>query len=178
MATDKRLRYTEKQLDEMLQKNPLIKINERYSQLSNKSKNPKKPKRPKIQPPPLRYYDIERPIKLFIPFVPPSLNRVLAMNQWERRKLKEEFVNDIRWMLMYNKVRCFRSPVVLLVTLFYSVERRRDKDNYLKWLLDSLRGVLIVDDSPEYLEDVQVKFEKGKKHMEIKVIPIAKDVSA
>jgi Holliday junction resolvase RusA-like endonuclease len=175
---DNRLRYTEKQLDEILRKNPGVRINERYSQLTPK-KFLKKPKRPKMQPPPLKFYDIEHQIKLFIPFTPPSLNRVLAMNEWERRKLKEEFVNDMWWSLMYNKVRCFRSPVIIIVTLFFPVMRTRDEDNYLKWLLDSLKGVLIVDDSPEYLAGpVRVKFEKGKKHMEIKVIPIAKDVSA
>jgi Holliday junction resolvase RusA-like endonuclease len=175
---DNRLRYTEKQLDEILKKNPAIHINERYSQLTPK-KFPKKPKRPKMQTPQLRFYDFERPIKLFVPFVPPSLNQVLAMNPWERRKLKEEFVNDMWWVLMHNKVRCFRSLVIIIVTLFFPVMRTRDEDNYLKWLLDSLKGVLIVDDSPEYLaEPIRVKFEKGKKHMEIKVIPIAKDVSA
>jgi Holliday junction resolvase RusA-like endonuclease len=97
------------------------------------------------------------------------------MNQWERRKLKEEFVNDMRWELMFNKVKCFKSPVSLIITLYYPVERRRDKDNYLKFLLDSLRGVLIIDDSPEFLKDVRVEFAKGKKHMEIQVIPIMKE---
>jgi Holliday junction resolvase RusA-like endonuclease len=169
--------WTQKQFDEMLNKNPALRIDEQHSQPARAG--PKKPKRPKIQPPPLKFYEIERPIKLFIPFVPPSLNRILAMNQWERRKLKEEFVNDMRWELMVNKVKCFRSSVIIIITIFHPVVRRRDPDNYQKWLLDSLKGVLIVDDSPEYLaEPVRVDFRKGKKHMEIRVIPVAKEVSA
>lgn len=176
MIKTSRLTFSKKQFDKIMQNNPALKIDEKHSQPARAG--PKKG-RSKGLVVPIQYYETERPIKLNIPFVPPSLNRILSMNPWERRKLKEEFVKDMHWELIRNKVKCFRAPVELKITLFYPVERWRDPDNYQKWLLDSLKGVLIVDDSPEYLaESVRVEFQKGKKHMEIQVIPKIKEESA
>jgi Holliday junction resolvase RusA-like endonuclease len=166
--------WTEEQLQKQLKANPALRINPKYSQLEKIKRCV--PKSPKIILPPMRFYEVERPIKLVLPFSYPSLNKTNSMNRWERAKKKKEFEDAVRWELFLWKIIGFHSLVKLEVTVYKPVFRYRDRDNFCyKWLKDALKGVVIIDDDPRYVYDVPVEFEKGKERIEVKIIPVKED---
>ena len=162
--------WSEQQLQQALESNPALQINEQFSQPAKKRS--KAIKRPKIELPPMKFYENEQPIRIWLPVTVPSLNRILRMNRWERKKQEDEFRDAVRWELMIDKILGFRSPVILNITIFNPVMRHRDRDNYLKWVKDSIKGIIIVDDDPRYLAQETVEFAKGKAHIELRIIPV------
>jgi Holliday junction resolvase RusA-like endonuclease len=165
--------WTEAQLKERLDKNPALRINERYSQPVKKRKVVA-PKVSKIATlPPMRFYLQELPVKLFLPFVYPSLNKWTRMNRWERKRVEDEFRDEVRWEIIRNQIMGFKCKVSIQVIIYHPVDRYRDRDNYCyKWLKDALKGIVIIDDDPRYVEDLPVQFAKGKKHMDVWIRPI------
>jgi Holliday junction resolvase RusA-like endonuclease len=165
--------WTEAELKERLEKNPALRINERYSQPVKKRK-PAAPKIPKIATlPPMRFYLQELPVKLFLPFVYPSLNKWTRMHWAEKKHIEDEFRDEVRWEIIRNQILGFRSRVSIQVTIYHPVNRHRDSDNFCyKWLKDALKGIVIIDDDPRYVEDLPVQFAKGKKHMDVWIRPI------
>lgn len=163
--------WTEEQLTKILQSNPALRINPQYTQPVRKKKS--LPRDPKVILPPMKFYEVERPIKVILPFTYPSLNRTNSMNPFERAERKKEFEDAVRWELFRWKILGFRSQVRLEVTVYKPVFRHRDRDNFCyKWLKDALKGVVIIDDDPRYVYDVPVEFEKGKERIEVRIIPV------
>lgn len=165
------LNWTEEQLTKALEKNPALRINERYSMPAKPKKKNVGPRAPKLSAAPLKYYDIELPIRIHLAHVPPSLNEILRMNPWVRAKEEEEFRNAVRWDLKVQNVKAFRSPVDLLIVIYFPQMRHRDRDNYLKWTKDALKGIVFIDDDPRYIASEDVEFKKGKKRMEVIIHP-------
>jgi Holliday junction resolvase RusA-like endonuclease len=94
------------------------------------------------------------------------------MNPNIQNAKKQEFMEALQWEMVVQGVKVFRSPVDLLIEVYFPVYRGRDKDNYLKWTKDALKGFAVVDDSPKYIPNEDVQFPKGKHHMEIILTPI------
>jgi Holliday junction resolvase RusA-like endonuclease len=163
--------WTEEQLTKILQSNPALRIDLKYSQPARKKHS--LPRSPRIVLPPMRFYEVERPVRIIFPFTYPSLNRMLRMNWYERKRQEDEFRDAVRWELALNKIIGFRAPVVLEVKVYHPTIRFRDRDNYcMKWLKDALKGIVIVDDDPRYVAAEQVEFEKGKARIELRIMPV------
>lgn len=164
--------WTEQQLAKRLESNPALRLNEKLSQPAKKDKKTVS-KKPKANLPPMKFYEVERPITIILPFTYPSLNKTNGMNHWKRAKMKKEFEDAVRLELSLLKIRGFHSLVKLEVTVYKPVIRYRDRDNFCyKWLKDALKGIVFIDDDPRYVYDVPVEFAKGKEHMEVRIIPV------
>lgn len=119
-------------------------------------------------------------IKLDIPDVPLSLNRVLPMHWTARRKYK---LNWLSYMYMWlpNDKRVLqgchaeRRKMRVTITLFHS--RLFDRDNAFgacKVIFDALRDALLLyDDRPEFLEShvEQQKYPHRMRHTLIEIEP-------
>lgn len=171
-GNEKQICWDEKHLEEVLTRNPAIKINKKYSMpLKGKSNRKKVIKAIKET---MVFYGPgeEHPIKITFPFVYPSLNKILRMNRWQRKKLEDEFREMVRWKLKVNNIKGFRTPVSIMVIIYFPILRRRDRDNFcFKWLKDALKGIVIIDDEPRYVESEKVDFDKGEKRMEVFITP-------
>jgi Holliday junction resolvase RusA-like endonuclease len=164
--------WTEQQLVKCLESNPALRLNEKLSQPAKKSKKCV-PKNPRVILPPMKFYEVEQPVRIWLPFTYPSLNKTKRMNQYAAWKAEREFRDAVRWELILNKIQGFRSLVRMEVTIFKPVLRHKDRDNFnYKWLKDAIKGIVIIDDDPRYVYDVPVEFAKGKEHMEVRIIPI------
>jgi len=101
-----------------------------------------------------------------IPVTYPSLNKVLRLPWWERRKIKNDFQFVFAAAIRRTKPRpYFEGPVRITIELTFTSNRRRDPDNYSpKWLLDSLvQAKVIQDDSTEFMtESPKVTIKQGK----------------
>lgn len=167
------LKWTEKQLQERLDKNPALRINPKFTTPVKEDMKRPIPKMPRMVLPPMRFYEEEKPVKVILPFTYPSLNKMLRMNWYERKRQEDEFRDAVRWYLAMYRIIGFRSQVILEVTVFKPVLRYRDTDNYCyKWLKDAMKGLVIIDDDPRYVIEKPVKFEKGKPRMEIRITPL------
>lgn len=84
--------------------------------------------------------------KYIIPEIPPSLNGFLGReNSWEYRNTKAEWLKKIAFYCIPKP----RNPLEkAVVTLFFHFKdnRRRDLDNYLKFVLDGLTASGIIRD--------------------------------
>lgn len=120
-----------------------------------------------------------RKFKYTIPEIPPSLNKYLGReNSWDYRSTKAEW---LRKMSLYCTPKP-RDPLErAVVTLFFHFKdkRRRDLDNYLKFILDGLTGAGIIrDDNFETIE-LRLKGTADKQGItEIFVEEIESDVTA
>jgi Holliday junction resolvase RusA-like endonuclease len=113
-------------------------------------------------------------MKLDIQAVPPSLNKTLNMNRWDRARLNLEWRMQIRAGYMPNGAA--REKQRVTITLWHS--REYDRDNLfgaVKPVVDALKHwKLIVDDTKEWLElDVQqAKCPHKQRHTTIEIEPV------
>jgi Holliday junction resolvase RusA-like endonuclease len=56
------------------------------------------------------------------------------------------------------------------VTLFFGTKRKADLDNFNKILLDSLTGIVYVDDSQIHALHIQRDYDKKKPRIEISIV--------
>ena len=113
-------------------------------------------------------------MKLTIPAVPPSLNKTLGMNRWERQALNESWRLLIRTQFLPDGRG--REKKRVRIVLWHS--RRYDECDNLqgscKPIFDALKSWgLIYDDSPEWLE-AHISQEKCKhrdRHTTIEIEP-------
>ena len=94
-----------------------------------------------------------RKFKYTIPEIPPSLNKYLGReNSWEYRNAKAEWLRKTALFCIPKPQEPLERAVV---TLFFHFKdkRRRDLDNYLKFVLDGLTAAgIIQDDNFETIE--------------------------
>ena len=116
---------------------------------------------------------------LVIDALPPSLNRLLNMNEYVRSDEKSDWrmrvlaaardagIEDA--MLPPDMILWSKKKVTL--NYYFKTNRRRDKDNYGgKWILDCLtENCLIRDDSPEWVE-VTVNFFRDKDRPRTEIV--------
>lgn len=119
-----------------------------------------------------------RKFKYIIPEIPPSLNKYLGReNSWDYRNTKTEWLKKIAFYCIPKP----REPLEkAVVTLFFHFKdkRRRDLDNYLKFVLDGLTAAGIIrDDNFETIE-LRLKGAADKKGItEIFVEELQDDVT-
>ena len=111
-----------------------------------------------------------------LPFTPPSINHVYIHLKNGRKVLNKdgkEFIRKVRELLEGAEKINKPTPVMLSVIFQYTDRRRRDIDNCMKVLQDSLEGVLFDDDC----QIVMLKAEKllgcteAKTTLEVKAVP-------
>ena len=84
--------------------------------------------------------------KYIIPEIPPTLNKYIGReNSWEYRNTKAEWLKKISLYCIPKPRKPLKKAVV---TLFFHFKdkRRRDLDNYLKFVLDGLTEAGIIKD--------------------------------
>lgn len=87
-------------------------------------------------------------IKLEIPRVPDSLNKMLNHHWTKRQADKAEWLKDIQTLWLLNKKIIIQSPIKITLEYFFKDNRKRDYDNYSgKYILDGLKETFIEDDN-------------------------------
>ena len=83
-------------------------------------------------------------------YTPPSLNVILRMSYWKRRKLQkqwDDFIIGYAWSAGWRRDKQYSRADI---TLYFPDKRRRDEDNYIgsKVIPDALKhNGLIIDDN-------------------------------
>lgn len=114
-------------------------------------------------------------IKLIIPGVPPSLNRVAGRNNvWEYRTTKKKWTEAVQWAIKAERAKP-KEPFEhanITITYFFKTAARHDADNYSgKFLLDGLtRGGVIVDDDLKHITTtIRGEVDRNRPRTEITV---------
>ncbi len=100
-----------------------------------------------------------------IPEIPPSLNKYLGReNTWDYRNTKTEWLQKVNLYCVPKP----REPLEkAVVTLFFHFKdkRRRDLDNYLKFVLDGLTAARIIKDDNYTTIELRLKGVCDKQGM-------------
>lgn len=109
---------------------------------------------------------------------PPSVNEIERMHYLARNRKKKAYVERVRWALRAHPIFVefpFSTRVRVEVVIrgkFRGPGVRGggspDKDNWMKWLGDALKGFAIYDDAPAYW-DWDVVFESGAPAAELRI---------
>ena len=112
-------------------------------------------------------------MKITIPGVPPSLNRVAGRNNvWEYRTTKKKWTEMVVWLTKPQKPPKPFEHARITITYFFPTEARHDADNYSgKFLLDGLtQGGVIVDDDLKHIETrIRGEVDKHNPRTEIEI---------
>jgi crossover junction endodeoxyribonuclease RusA len=114
-------------------------------------------------------------MRYIIPAIPPSLNKFAGReNTWEYRRAKTDW---IRLVDACCRPRPEQPIEYSLVTLTYHFpdRRRRDPDNYVKFITDGLvRAKIVVDDDFEHMQryERQGEIDRGSPHVVVEVEPL------
>jgi len=104
-------------------------------------------------------------IKLVIPKLPISLNRLYKLHWTKRHRILQEWIDEVFWISRKDKLIPDKpfDKARIRIKYYFPDRRRRDKDNYMpKYILDSLRyNRIIRDDSTEHI-DLDWKILQGK----------------
>lgn len=97
--------------------------------------------------------------RLDIPIAPLSLNRLLNMH-WARRQQHKRVLTEYALAgALAMGIPPASGKRRVYIQFVFPDHRVRDKDNFLKHIMDALRDSrMIVDDSPEYVDVVGVEF--------------------
>lgn len=98
-------------------------------------------------------HTVMRKFKYIIPEIPPTLNKFLGReNSWEYRNTKSEWLKKIS-LCCTPKPRKPLEKAVVTLFFHFKDKRRRDLDNYLKFVMDGLTAAGIIrDDNFETIE--------------------------
>lgn len=165
--------WTRKELEEALKKNPAIRINSKYSMPPREAKKASRGRLPSQTVLDVPFYEKEFPIRIHLPYVPPSLNKTTGGNRYAVNAAKQDFIDEVRWDLKLAGVKKFRGKVRILMLFYFPVYRERDRENFMKWIKDAIKGWVFVDDSTAFIEWESVEFPKGKKRTELLVEPVS-----
>ncbi len=106
---------------------------------------------------------IMQTFKYIIPEIPPSLNKFLGReNSWEYRNTKAECLKKMSFYCMPKPQKPLEKAVVTLFFHFKN-KRRRDLDNYLKFVLDGLTASGIIRDANFETIELRLKGTADKK---------------
>jgi len=103
--------------------------------------------------------------------LPPSKNREPS-NRWARRKLKKEFEKSAYDAWCAAGMPRFESIVIVPRFCCWG---ERDQDNHngvaFKGILDGLKGHLVPDDAPRYLElcEPECEIDRGLQRLELHI---------
>ena len=103
-------------------------------------------------------------ITIRLPMLPPSLNAYRLLHWCKQHKLKKQWAREVfvEWHRM-SRPKFQRVRITLVFT--FPDRRKRDLDNYMatgsKFVGDSVKGLFIPDDNPEFLTGWTFLFERG-----------------
>ena len=104
-------------------------------------------------------------IKLVIPCVPLSLNRLYSMHWSKRHRLLQEWIDEVWIALKKDEIRIDKpfKRARVRVRYYFRDRKRRDKENYApKMIVDALRyNGIIEDDSIKHI-DLDWEILQGK----------------
>lgn len=115
---------------------------------------------------------------------PPSLNEWRTWHPMKQLREKQRWEKDIRFLLHEKGNVCPHfERVVIRAVLFFSLERRRDTDNFTavlaKWVQDALvKGGVLPDDNSTRCTFAPVGIVAGKRPMTIITIEDVREVAA
>jgi len=119
------------------------------------------------------------PVTLVLPFLPASWNAVMRMDYHPRHALfdTQKAVVKAVWNMLTVKPQRFTVPVEIEVIAYFGKGKRRyDADNLaIKPAIDAARGLLLNNDSPEYVQRVTLisRRDNARPRTEITFRPIA-----
>lgn len=92
--------------------------------------------------------------------IPPSLNKMLNMHWAVRNKEKKDWYNKILFEINHLKLKkILKKDIIITITYYFKTKAKHDWDNYYsKFLIDGLKGNLIIDDSQDYIKELRLKF--------------------
>ena len=100
----------------------------------------------------------------------PTVNEFMAIFRGRRIKTVKcrEFKKEAQKQLIeqFSDVLLINSQIKVKINLYFKDKRKRDVDNYLKAIFDSLTGAVIEDDSLIKKCTVE-KFESDREYIEI-----------
>jgi len=104
-------------------------------------------------------------IKLIIPRVPLSLNRLYSIHWAKRHRILQEWIDEIWIALKKDGIRVDKpfKKAKVRIKYYFGDRRRRDKENYApKAIVDALRyNRIIEDDSTKHI-DLDWEILQGK----------------
>lgn len=114
-------------------------------------------------------------IKLVIPEIPPSLNKIFSMHWTARKKEKRRWADLIAWQILAKKVKLIKGQVKIKLIYYFKTKGYHDYDNYSgKFILDGLKGKVIEDDNQRIVTELTHKFlyDSHNPRLEIIIEPI------
>lgn len=92
--------------------------------------------------------------------VPPSLNKILNMHWAKRKEEKKDWYNKILFEINHLKLKkILKKDIIITLTYYFKTKAGHDFDNYSgKWIMDSLKNNLIIDDSQYYIKELRIRF--------------------
>lgn len=117
---------------------------------------------------------VTRILKLIIPFTPCSLNKYARAHWGKRRRIYEEWDNQVAVELARAtnlvRLRPLMDRAKIRIKYFFRTKHSRDKDNYTpKVIMDCLKGRVIVDDSSDRV-DIDWELLYDKKHLRTEIL--------
>ena len=109
-------------------------------------------------------------IKIILQGSPPSTNHVYKIRSMgkfskiymtaEGKVIKADYQRQVREQYKGDPLDC---KIELSVKLFFSTKHKRDIDNFSKVLLDSLTGIVWVDDSQIHVMHIEKHIEEAPR---------------
>ncbi len=104
----------------------------------------------------------------------PSWNKFYSGQHWAvRKKMADYWHEQIGWILRvsWGRKAIIVKPVSIHITCYFKNKRWIDADNLCgKLIIDALKGVVIKDDSPEYVQDVCLSSRIDTKNPRTEII--------
>lgn len=108
-------------------------------------------------------------IKYTIPMIPPSLNAYAGRHNYEAyRRTKAEWIEIVAACCRPKPSKPFDRSVVS-ITYHFPDRRRRDPDNYLKFLLDGLSHAGIIKDDDFNHITLVLRSETDRKNPRVEI---------
>ena len=103
-------------------------------------------------------------MEVILPFIPKSLNDLLAMNLFARAKYTKEVKEDVAWQCKQNRLKVDKLPVDVNILIVSKSKHKKDCDNYTgKAIIDGLvMGGVLPDDNTDYIRSITVEIQYGK----------------
>lgn len=102
-----------------------------------------------------------------LPFIPKSINELLAMNRFTRAIYTKETKETVAWLCKGIKEKILKWPVDVKILIISGNKQKKDCDNYTgKALIDGLvLGGILPDDNTDYVRSVLVSISYGSETM-------------
>ncbi|MEW6557199.1 MAG: RusA family crossover junction endodeoxyribonuclease [Elusimicrobiota bacterium] len=110
-------------------------------------------------------------MKIVIPEIPSSLNKIFAMHWAERQREKARWSDLIAWKILTQKLKPIKGQVKIKLVYYFKTKGSHDYDNYSgKFILDGLKGKVIKDDSQRIVTELTHEFHYDPENPRIEIL--------